>query len=263
MATFAQYILSEPDFIKKVDIVSFLRKKQNIYFNTSVILKAEIARQFIDTMKLDVDRNVTLTACLLYDCLKADNSFANCNKTQEEYNEYFKSLGFSDKFCKICAEHTRKGQDETVQREKESDILEIVDQFGGMLVHRADRLAYAVDEALEILVTKNMVNSDNQYLETFKEFVDIMEDIEVKMLGLLSRFQKDMNCVTRNDIPGAVRELYEVQERNEQAFAQREAELRMGGNLLDELKKARAKLKLFEEAPLLPGFEVEDLEKDD
>ena len=61
MATFAQYILSEPDFIKKVDIVNFLRKKQNIYFNTSVILKAEIARQFIDTMKLDVDRNVTLT----------------------------------------------------------------------------------------------------------------------------------------------------------------------------------------------------------
>lgn len=263
MATFAQYILSEPDFIKKVDIVSFLRKKQNIYFNTSVILKAEIARQFIDTMKLDVDRNVTLTACLLYDCLKADSAFSNCNKSQEEYNEYFKLLGFSERFCKICAEHSRKGEEENNHREKESDILEIVDQFGAMLVHRADRLAYAVDEALEILVTKNMVKSDNQYLETFKEFVDIMEGIEVKMLGLLSRFQKDMNCVTRNDIPGAVRELYEVQERNEQAFAQREAELRMGGNLLDELKKARAKLKLFEEAPLLPGFEVEDLEKDD
>lgn len=265
MATFAQYILSEPDFIKKVDIVNFLRKKQNIYFNTSVILKAEIARQFIDTMKLDVDRNITLTACLLYDCLKADSAFANSkyNKSREEYNEYFKSLGFSDRFCKICAEHSRKGQDEDVQREKESDILELVDQFGAMLVHRADRLAYSVDEALEILVTKNMVKSDNQYLETFKEFVDIMEDIEVKMLGLLSRFQKDMNCVTKNDIPGAVRELYEALERNEQAFAKREAELRMGGNLLDELKKARAKLKLFEEAPLLPGFEIEDLKKDD
>ncbi len=265
MATFAQYILNEQDFIKKVDIVNFLRKKQNIYFNTSVILKAEIARQFIDTMKLDVDRNITLTACLMYDCLKSDVAFANSkyNKTEQEYNEYFKLLGFSDRFCKICAGHSRKEKNENEEREKESDILEIVDQFGAMLVHRSDRLAYSVDEALEILVTKNMLNTDNRYLETFKEFVYIMEDIEVKMLGLLSRFQKDMNCVTKNDIPGAVRELYEVAERNEKAFAQREAELRMGGNLLDELKKARAKLKLFEEAPLLPGFELEDLNNEE
>lgn len=79
------------------------------------------------------------------------------------------------------------------------------------------------------------------------------------MIGLLSRFQKNMNCITRNDISGAVRELYETMERNEKAFAKREAELRMGGNLLDELKKARAKLKHFEEAPLLPGFDMEDL----
>lgn len=261
MATFAQYILNEQDFIKKVDIVNFLRKKQNIYFNTSVILKAEIARQFIDTMKLDVDRNLTLTACLLYNCLKSDIPFANSkyNKTEQEYNEYFKLLGFSDRFCRICAGYVRKNGD--IEREKESDILEIVDQFGAMLINRSDRLAYSVDEALEILVTKNMAKSNNRYLETFKEFVDIMEDIEIKLLGLLSRFQKDMNCVTKNDIPGAVRELYEVAERNEKAFAQREAELRMGGNLLDELKKARAKIKLFEEAPLLPGFELEDLDK--
>ena len=79
------------------------------------------------------------------------------------------------------------------------------------------------------------------------------------MMGLLTRFQKNMNCITRNDIPGAVREIYETMERNEAAFAKREAELRMGGNLLAELKKARAKLKHFEEAPLLPGFDMEDL----
>lgn len=79
------------------------------------------------------------------------------------------------------------------------------------------------------------------------------------MMGLLTRFQKNMNCITRNDIPGAVREIYATMERNDAAFAKREAELRMGGNLLDELKKARAKLKHFEEAPLLPGFDMEDL----
>ena len=62
MATFAQSILGETDFIKKIDIMNFLRKKQNIYFNTSVILKAEIAREFMDVMKLDVDRNLVVTA---------------------------------------------------------------------------------------------------------------------------------------------------------------------------------------------------------
>lgn len=82
------------------------------------------------------------------------------------------------------------------------------------------------------------------------------------MIGLLSKFQKNMNCITKNDIPGAVREIYDTMERNEAAFAKREAELRMGGNLLDELKKARAKLKLFQEAPLLPGFDLEDLKED-
>ena len=79
------------------------------------------------------------------------------------------------------------------------------------------------------------------------------------MMGLLTKFQKNMNCITRNDIPGAVREIYDTMERNEAAFAKREAELRMGGNLLNELRKARAKLRYFEEAPLLPGFDMEDL----
>lgn len=79
------------------------------------------------------------------------------------------------------------------------------------------------------------------------------------MIGLLSKFQKEMFCVSRNDIPGAVREIYDTIERNEKAFAKRKAELLKGGNLLDELKKARAKLKYFEEAPLLPGFDMEDL----
>ena len=79
-------------------------------------------------------------------------------------------------------------------------------------------------------------------------------------IGLLSKLQSNMNCVTRNDIPGAVREIYGAMERNEKAFAKRREELLEGGNLLDELKKARAKLKHFEEAPLLPGFNMDDLQ---
>ena len=149
-----------------------------------------------------------------------------------------------------------------VPREEESDILELVDQFGGLLLNRTDRLAYDVDEALEILTVKNMDGVNNRYLSIFQEFVDIMEDIKIAMLGLLSRVQKDLNCVAKNDISDAVRELYNINERNEKAFAQREKELHYGGDLLGELRKARAKLKLFEEAPLLPGFELEDIGED-
>ena len=46
-------------------------------------------------------------------------------------------------------------------------------------MHRSDRIAYTVPEALEILVKKNMKNCNNIYLNTFQEFVDIMEGIEV------------------------------------------------------------------------------------
>ena len=161
MATFAEYILNEPDFIKKIDIMTYLKKKQNIFFNTSVIMKAEIAREFMDTMKLDVDQGLVLTACLMYDCLKIDSP--------EELV----------RFCKICAEHSRVGQDSSITREKESDILELADQFGGLIMHRSDRIAYTVPEALEILVNKNMKDCNNVYLNTFQEFVDIMEGIEV------------------------------------------------------------------------------------
>ena len=73
MATFAQYMLNEPDFIRKIEIASYLKKKKNTFFNTSVIMKAELAREFIDVMKIDVDKNLVLSAALLYDCLKIDS----------------------------------------------------------------------------------------------------------------------------------------------------------------------------------------------
>ena len=92
-----------------------------------------------------------------------------------------------------------------------------MDQFGGLLLNRTDRLAYDVDEALEILTVKNMAGVNNRYLAIFQEFVDIMEDIKIAMLGLLSRVQKDLNCVAKNDISDAVRELYNINERNEKA----------------------------------------------
>lgn len=179
MATFAEYILNEQDFIKKIDIVTYLKKKQNIFFNTPVIMKSEIAREFIDLMELDVDRSLVLTACLLYNCLRLDDPEKNIQKSPKEYVEYFNSLGFDNRFCKICLEHNRNNFKSSVKREKESDILELVDQFGGLLTHRSDRIAYTVPEALEILVNVNMKGKENVYLDKFAEFVDIMEGLEV------------------------------------------------------------------------------------
>ncbi len=260
MSTFAEYILSEKDFIKKIEIITFLKKKNKIFFNNSVIIKTEILREFMDVMKIDIDRNLVITASFMYDCLKVESpeEINKIKKIDEAYRKYLQSLGFSERFCNICIGHNRKYELE--KREKESDLLEISDQFGAMLLHRSDRLAYSVEEAIDLLKNKNLRNVENQYLNIFEEFVDIMEDIKVLRLGLLTRFQKDMNCLKRDDIPGAVRELYNTFERNEQSFAKKEAELRMGGNLIDELRKARAKLKLLEEAPLLPGFTEDDID---
>lgn len=55
-------------------------------------------------------------------------------------------MGFSDRFCRICEGVNRYTINEN--REKESDILELVDQFGGMLLDRPERIAFKVDEAL-------------------------------------------------------------------------------------------------------------------
>ncbi len=71
METFADYILSEKDFIKKMEIVYYLQRRKKTFFDNSVVFKAEIARLFIEEMRLNVDENLVLTACLLYACKKS------------------------------------------------------------------------------------------------------------------------------------------------------------------------------------------------
>ena len=63
---FAEILLEEKDLVKKIEIVSLYKKKEKVFFDTSVVLKAGIAKQFIETMNLDVDKNKVLTACLVY-----------------------------------------------------------------------------------------------------------------------------------------------------------------------------------------------------
>lgn len=80
------------------------------------------------------------------------------------------------------------------------------------------------------------------------------------MIGLLTKYQKEMNCLTKNDISGAIRELYTNQERIEKAFARRQAQLTYAGDLVECIRKANAKLRLVKDAPLLPGFNMTDLD---
>ena len=179
METFADYILAEPELIRKMEIVYYLQKRTGIFYDNSVILKAEIAKLFIETMNINVDQNLVLTACLLYACKKSDSAqdLQKIRSYAVESAEYLRKLGFSKKFCKICEEHNRYSG--SMPREKESDILELVDQFGGMLMNRPERIAFKSDEALCLLENRNLKDKENRYLEQFKEFVEKMKEVKV------------------------------------------------------------------------------------
>ena len=68
METFAEYILKEEDLASKIEIAYYLSKKKKIFFDKSIVFRVEIARLFINSMKIDVDKNEVLTACLLCNC---------------------------------------------------------------------------------------------------------------------------------------------------------------------------------------------------
>ena len=181
MSEFAKNLLKEQDLVKKVELITNFQRKEDVFFDTTVIFKAEIAKMFIETMNISVDKNLVLTACLVYSFKKQNNpkEIDRVKEYKKEDLQYLKSLGFDERFCKICSEYNRYDEPKNYIREKEGDLIEIVDQFVGMLTHRQDRLAYSVQEAVDLLENKNLKGCHNQYLEPFKEFVDVMEGFEV------------------------------------------------------------------------------------
>ena len=78
MGEFAEYILNEEDLISKMEIIFFLAPKLKINFDKSVVFKTEIARMFLKYTNLKVDNNLVLTACLLCNCKKVDDSQKIC-----------------------------------------------------------------------------------------------------------------------------------------------------------------------------------------
>ena len=185
METFADYLLKETDLVNKMDILNRLqrllkeRKGITIYFNNTVIFKTEIARMFIDYSNLDVDINLVLTACLLCNCKKIDGpqSLESLHSYAKNGADFLESLGFDKRFCKICEEVNRYSGSEP--REPESDILELVDNFGGMLLDRPERAGYTPEKAIMQMELETFKINKNRYFEQFKEFVEMMQEVEV------------------------------------------------------------------------------------
>lgn len=177
--TFADYILAEKDWVRKLEIMYYLEKKIDIFFDKTVVFKTELVKLFINVMKLDVDENLVITACLLCNCKKPE-TFMDLDKIKsyaKEGAEFLKTLGFSERFCKICEEVNRYSG--STPREKESDILELVDNYGGMLLDRPERIGLKPDEALVLLEYRNLKGKENRYLEQFKEFINKMQEVYV------------------------------------------------------------------------------------
>ena len=203
MNTFADYILEEEELDSKMEITYYLSKKSKIFFDKSVVFKAEIARLFLNYSKIEVDKNFVLTACLLCNCKKVDNAqdIQKIHSYAKEGADYLRDLGFGKKFCKICEEINRYS--DSNPRERESDILELVDQFGGMLLDRPERIGFKPDEALVLLEHRNLKDEYNRYLHTFIDFINFLEKIQmndmVKMTALrkLVKIYNETNELTK------------------------------------------------------------------
>ena len=180
MEDFATYILEETNLSQKMLITYYLSKKTGIFFDKSIVLKTEIVKMFIDYMQINVDKNLVLTAMLLCNCKKIENAqkIGKLETFAKEGAEYLSTLGFSKRFCKICEEVNRYS--ESMPRERESDILEVVDQFTGLILNRVEREAFTTGEALVVLRERNLKYADNRYIEMFTEFINELEEITIK-----------------------------------------------------------------------------------
>lgn len=208
MEDFAKYILNEDDFISKIEILYFLAPKLGINFDKSIVFKTEIARMFLEYSKLNVDENLVLTACLLCNCKKVDDAqkIGQLKTYAKEGAEYLVKLGFDERFCRICEGLNRYSG--LSPREKESDIIELADQFGGLLMDRPERIGFSPDEALVLIEHRDLKNEYNRYLETFREFVNTLDKVEI--LGVVNttvfaRLQK-LHRETR-DVPEFVKQI--------------------------------------------------------
>lgn len=214
---FAKTILEEPEIIKKVEIVCRYQKStMDVFFDTTSVLKAEIARLFMDRMNLDeIGKNEVLTACLVY-AFKRTNSpkeIERIKREKEEDKNFLKSLGFEEDFCKICSQYNRYNEPADYEREKEGNILELIDKFVGLIMHREDRLAFPVSEALDLLNTKLLFGIDNPYKNKFIRFVQELEEIEAtRDIGVMTYLANQTNKNQRHDMASILETILKIRD---------------------------------------------------
>lgn len=182
---FANYILSEKDWGKKLEIMYYLQKKTGINYDNAVIYKTLITKLFLDYLQenypeIEVDANLVVTARLLCDCMKDITSSADLEEKKNyavRGAKYLATLGFDENFCRICEGVNRYSIQEN--RPIESDLIELADQFGGMLLDRPERIGFKPDEALVLLQFRNLKDKENKLMNQFVEFVNYTQKIEV------------------------------------------------------------------------------------
>ena len=199
--SFAEIILNERRISEKMKIIMYFKRNHECFFDNTVIFKTEICRMFLENSKLDVDSNLVLTACLMYACKKSVTFTEEKKRTYiKDGVEYLEQLGFDEDFCRICSQVNRIAN--ITPRDKEGDILELVDNFG-MLLDRDDRRAFTPEEALFILENENLKDLDNCYLQEFKEFVMEFENLEtvgIDSAKIITRWKNKINEIPKYDI---------------------------------------------------------------
>lgn len=208
MDEFANYILNEEDLITKEEILYFLAPKLEINFDKSTVFKTEIARMFLKYTNVKLDHNLILTACLLCNCKKVDDAqkLGKVKTYAMEGAQLLRKLGFDARFCKICEGVNRYSEQE--KREPESDILELVDQFGGMLQDRPERIGLNADEALVLIEHRNLKSEYNRYLEIFKTFATEFDKIVIPGVVNTTIFARLQKLVRESkDVPEFVKKI--------------------------------------------------------
>lgn len=175
----SEHILSEKEFGKKIELMNVLKEKEGIFFDNTVIFKALITKMFIEVMDIEVDENEVVTAMMLCQCKKINNAqdIEKIKSYAKDSAKFLEELGFKKDFCLLCEQHNRYSNN--YPRKKESDILELIDQFGGMLLDRPERVAFPIEEALILLESRNLKGCNNIYLEDFKKFINIAKEINI------------------------------------------------------------------------------------
>ncbi len=216
----ADALLEEEDLIRKFEIMFYFQKKESIFFNTTSMIKAELMRMFLENQKIEgLDISEMLTMALIYTVKRIDSpqEIQRMADNKEDNMKYIQSLGFSEKFA-INATYYKEGDVPEKERTVEEKILDIFDQFAGLISHREERIAYKIPQALDVLDKTNLASSSNEYLPLFIEFIKEKDKSEGAQLGVISDLQKSINSLAKDDVTNATRLIYDAREKFEGIF---------------------------------------------